>query len=102
MCGIFGIITKENSLLTEQTFRSTVNRLFKLSESRGKEAAGLALRSNDTIKIIKQPVSASKMIRTKEYRAIFRNLHLSSAQAIIGHSRLVTNGTPTIQHNQDD
>ena len=40
MCGIFGIIQKDNNYLTGTIFRD----LFLLSESRGKEAAGFAVK----------------------------------------------------------
>lgn len=81
-----------------------INLLFKLSESRGKEAAGLAVRDDRGINVYKQPVPASKMIKQKGFK-LFCAKRLSgngvrpNLRAIIGHSRLVTNGLQSIGNN---
>lgn len=76
-----------------------------LSESRGKEAAGIALATAPGIVSHKDSVSASRMLRTPEYRAAlargvapyFDGGHPSLAA--IGHARLVTNGLQGIDAN---
>jgi glucosamine 6-phosphate synthetase-like amidotransferase/phosphosugar isomerase protein len=98
MCGIFGIIATENKQVSPDSLRLSLNKLFKLSESRGKEAAGLAIFYNDKINVLKQPIPASQLIKTKEYRQVFRNSFgddeiKGNPVAMIGHSRLMTNGT---------
>ena len=102
MCGIFGIVTTKDSPLSPRRLRSTMNDLFRLSESRGKEAAGVAFLSSDAIHIYKEAVPASTMVRRCEYDNLFRQAvgngsspkhgHLGTPVAIIGHSRLVTTG----------
>lgn len=106
MCGIFGIIAPEKTQLNHSQIRRTVNALFKLSESRGKEAAGMAIRYGAKLQIIKAPVAASTMLKTKKYQNIWDALSLSDGNntvdrtlAIIGHSRLVTNGTEDSHEN---
>ncbi len=99
MCGIFGVIAGEGSGVTAPIFSSAVNKLFILSESRGKESAGLALVNGGPIQVYKQPVAASELIRSRPYRRLlseaFGNGDASAAGrpvTLIGHSRLVTNG----------
>jgi glucosamine--fructose-6-phosphate aminotransferase (isomerizing) len=87
MCGIFGIIKRQK---TEQTERY-LTELFRLSESRGKEASGMAVEDERFIRVLKTPFPAGHLIKTREYRDVLRNLSASSVK-IIGHSRLVTNG----------
>ncbi len=95
MCGIFGITIKKEADINPDLLRTITNRLFKLSESRGKESAGIAYLSGDTIKIYKQPLSASSFIRLKEYQNLFKDY----PSAIIGHTRLVTNGLAQLNKN---
>ena len=107
MCGIFGVITHE-SHHRRDWIEHTVERLFKLSESRGKEAAGIALLTTDAIRIYKEDTSASEMITRRQYRQLFQD-SLDSGQngngrpacpiAIIGHSRLVTTGAQNVHDN---
>jgi glutamine---fructose-6-phosphate transaminase (isomerizing) len=90
MCGIFGLIQKTKNKDTGKIFRD----LFLLSESRGKEAAGFAIKESDKIRIHKTPFPASTLVKSK----IFTNEIVKSKNNIsrnfigIGHSRLVTNG----------
>jgi len=98
MCGIFGVVTKNENV---ELFRQKINKLFILSESRGKEAAGIALHFNDRIEILKQPGYAHALIKTPAYKNFlsdkkFANIKTFSA---IGHSRLVTNGIQSIHKN---
>ena len=99
MCGIFGLITLKSSNLSRKDIISTVNSLFLLSESRGKEASGIAACSNDTIYVYKNAKPASALIKEKEYKKLINMLinknkdkTCNNSVAIIGHSRLVTNG----------
>ncbi|GEM_PF-88760 len=111
MCGIFGVICAENSGFPERSLRKTVDRLFKFSESRGKEASGMAVQTGEAIRVLKAPVSASALLRMKEYSHVLEGIGaaaggaktdtLSKAFAVIGHSRLVTHGgSETNMNNQ--
>lgn len=102
MCGIFGVMFDNGSKLTCSLFKKITKQLFLLSESRGKEASGLALLLNDEIKIIKKNVSARDLMMTRDYQKFMNLIHTSppgkdktmiEPLVLVGHSRLVTTGT---------
>lgn len=108
MCGIFGILIGENLSLSADELMRIVNRMFKLSESRGKEASGIAIRFNESICVFKEPVSASKLIKSPDYKNLFENAikhegyverQLKAPLVVFGHSRLATNGLSEINSN---
>jgi len=101
MCGIFGIITNNQADFPLSAIRQTMDCLFRLSESRGKEAAGVAMRAADALYVAKHPVPASVMIRGADYDALYCRAFptQSGPVCIIGHSRLVTNGGQQIHAN---
>jgi hypothetical protein len=108
MCGIFGIIAGQKSDLSLTTIRKNSDRLFRLSESRGKEASGVVLRAGFRIITLKEPSAASKLVKTRVYSELFRDYSLSSSKpgnslkkpfAILGHSRLVTSGESELNSN---
>lgn len=109
MCGIFGLAINAESKLTTSQLRLITNDLFRLSESRGKEAAGIAIHSGSSINIYKQPSSATELIRSHEYHNMFnrvissdnnqKNGLITEPLTVIGHSRLVTNGAQEVHHN---
>src|SRR5665647_3258431 len=101
MCGIFGLLIGENLQLSPKELMRIVNRMFKLSESRGKEASGIAIRLNQSIYVLKEPISSSNLIKTSKYKNLFNSEiknggydgnHVQSPLLILGHSRLQTNG----------
>ena len=112
MCGIFGLLACEGSSLTPTLLRATVDQLFKLSESRGKESSGVASLSNGTIGVYKRPIRASLLVGDREYRRLLagasgnsrvdnpgKRNRLGRPVAVIGHTRLVTNGVLEINQN---
>jgi len=95
MCGIFGVVAGHSSPLTDQQLKKTISGLFLLSESRGREAAGLALRVRESIRVLKEPHSASRMLQGEAYKNLFREgtaLSENGHFSFIGQARLVTNG----------
>lgn len=100
MCGIFGLVLRDPTDATRDTAVSVVQRLLFLAEQRGSEAAGMAVRTRTGVDYIKRALAARAMIRTPEYRAfaaeVFRR---PGPLAVIGHSRLVTNGTQGMDAN---
>jgi glucosamine--fructose-6-phosphate aminotransferase (isomerizing) len=97
VCGIFGIIGKGGPDLVRE-----LNKLFILSESRGKEAAGIAIFDGHEISVFKEPRAARQMIRMATYRALVNDKiarNAGQSVAAIGHSRLVTNGRGAIAAN---
>ncbi len=108
MCGIFGIIVRPPTRIAVDALRRSVRDLFLLSESRGKEAAGLAILLPDTIRVLKRPQPASEFIRTRAYERVFGDALRAAASAsgelalplaVIGHSRLVTTGDEELHEN---
>lgn len=107
MCGIFGLMTDPQAAFSEADWNKAMERLFLLSESRGKEAAGVAITTPEAITVYKDSTAASRMIRSKGYRdavdsalAPIRNGgRISQWVSAIGHSRLVTNGLQGIAAN---
>jgi glucosamine--fructose-6-phosphate aminotransferase (isomerizing) len=96
MCGIFGgVIGSGSTLRAAAELERCMRELFSLSESRGKEAAGLALANADELATYKAAIPARAMIKTSGYRALLRDATAPgkpSSLAFIGHSRLVTDG----------
>ena len=99
MCGIFGIVNKEDSKITYSSTKAITDSLFKLSESRGKEAAGLAIRNKKAVYVYKEPVRASQMIHSSKYKQIFSQYANKNPLTIIGHVRLATNGLQNLNSN---
>ncbi|MCX6148538.1 MAG: hypothetical protein NTW25_14995 [Candidatus Kapabacteria bacterium] len=103
MCGIFGIISKADAY-SLNNLKSQISKLFILSESRGKEAAGIAINYKQNINVYKDKISAGEMIKSIEYidyisKSLGSNDKLSEPFCVIGHSRLVTNGSEELNYN---
>ncbi len=108
MCGIFGVVFRPDAGISPEFARLVVERLYKFSETRGREAAGLAIHDGRSIQVLKEARAASVFIQTDRYREVFGGAldHWAKpatdgevsasngrhALAMIGHSRLVTNG----------
>lgn len=93
MCGIYGINTKSVSWCNADVLHELIKRLAILSESRGKEAAGLAMLSGQDIVLYKAPIPASQLLKSDIFKTSFLPpAQNGNVQTIIGHSRLVTDG----------
>jgi glucosamine--fructose-6-phosphate aminotransferase (isomerizing) len=103
MCGIFGILSTGSSALDATMRESLLEALYKLSESRGKESAGIhvALPQTHQSWTLKSAVPASRFIASKPYKSLMQTLRDAPAQplAILAHSRLVTNGSAAEERN---
>ena len=96
MCGIFGLVIAQTSASTPHALQSLIRDLADLSASRGSEASGLALVGDDAVDVYRQAASADRMVRDAECRHFLRRRLESSRDrgcVLIGHSRLVTNGS---------
>jgi glucosamine--fructose-6-phosphate aminotransferase (isomerizing) len=105
MCGIFGYLIKQGSDIQAEELRDVFTSLVRLSESRGKEAAGMALVDNAMIRVYKEAKSGSLFIKTKTFARLFAEGVSServkdSALGVIGHTRLVTNGS--MEHRENN
>ena len=109
MCGIFGFISQRQEEFDERNLRSAVARLVRLSERRGNEACGLISVSGDKIFIYKQAIKPSAMLKTCGFSKFIEatvgpagqdgGSHMRPPLALIGHARLVTNGSQAIMEN---
>lgn len=103
MCGIFGIVLRENNGFSYNLTNKVMKKLFRLSESRGKESSGLAIIDKVNIQVCKSNLSANDMLSLKEFNNFMennlKNTHFNDGLTIIGHTRLVTNGTDEIHYN---
>lgn len=99
MCGIYGVVVQPQAKVNWTTIEEISMSLALLSTSRGKEASGFACQTEESINFIKEAVSASKLLGGRNYQRVIkiaREQFSSTKQkpvAIMGHSRLVTNGT---------
>lgn len=105
MCGIFGVISKSKKW-KEKELKSLVDELFVLSESRGKESSGIAIKNYSTkkISVFKQSCPASELIRTKDYKCFWKESTQDMFKGnipfvLIAHARLVTNGSHENNNN---
>ena len=113
MCGIFGVILagdREQAAPNARGPRDLARRitvsLLQYSETRGNEAAGIAVHDGERIDVLKQGGSASDLIANPKFAtlldgALERWDSKDSALAIVGHSRLATNGAQSnVDNNQ--
>jgi glutamine---fructose-6-phosphate transaminase (isomerizing) len=67
-----------------------------LSQSRGKESSGIAVIKENSIDVLKRPVRASILLRHPEFKAMMARIDSDGQSlpfAVIGHARMVTNGS---------
>lgn len=109
MCGIFGVVCASDERVDRHLARSLVTALLKFSETRGREAVGLAAHDGERIEVLKQAGSVTDFLKSPRLHELLdRALDAyeagkknggGRALALIGHSRLATNGT---QSNADN
>ncbi len=111
MCGIFGIALRPGGSLSAPAFRKLLEKLYVLSESRGKESAGLHLYlpTAGQAWTLKGALSATELLKSSGFQQTlqkgldlaFANPGQGPTQPIIAvaHSRLVTNGSAELAEN---
>ncbi len=101
MCGIFGFTVGQESEFSSDFCATVTSALFKLAESRGKDASGLALSTGDEIRILKQALSPSQLMRQGGVKRLFDGLPSSARgpMTLIGHSRMETDGSSEVHKN---
>lgn len=110
MCGIFGIVLREGALVSHAVVAGLLAKLYELSESRGKESAGLHVYLPRAARAwtLKGAQRATDLLRSREYANLVDG-ELRSAMTsasgprnpvvILAHSRLVTNGPAELPQN---
>ena len=110
MCGIFGFVKSKNSNISDFETLESINKFFIFSQTRGSEAAGIAINTGKSIDIYKKAGSPKEFVKSLEYKNLFnnsinaynenkKNFNNSKSLSIIGHSRLVTNGYQSENQN---
>lgn len=104
MCGIFGVLAGNNAKITKYDLQAILKQLYQLSESRGKESAGIHayLPEHRQAWTLKGDVPATTLIKTAQYKSVIESVISKVFQAdkietttplvLLAHSRLVTNG----------
>lgn len=95
MCGIFGASILN---LKKRNIKNVSQVLYSLSETRGKEASGIAVNKSSTIEVFKTDLPANQFLKRKEFAQLieFDNQEKGS---FIGHTRLVTDGDSNDNEN---
>ncbi|MEO8844396.1 MAG: hypothetical protein ABI591_32665, partial [Kofleriaceae bacterium] len=96
MCGIFGVVCTSDREVDRDLVRALAIALLKHSETRGREAAGIAVHDGTEIQVLKQGGSVSEFLANPAFHALLdralARFEPGSTIAITGHSRLATNG----------
>ena len=100
MCGILGVIVTKSSNHFNKIDK-IIEKLYFLSESRGKEASGFAMNNGKKIRYLKTPFTAGELVQSKVFKEELTNMKADSSDyfSLIGHSRLVTDG---YEHDNDN
>jgi len=101
MCGIFGVICASGKLERAAAqadldlTRALAVSLLKYSETRGREAVGVAVHDGERIEVFKQSGSVTEFLATPKLHQLLDDAQRRATRtlAITGHSRLATNGT---------
>src|SRR6476661_11211282 len=97
MCGIFGVVRSSESAADRSLARELALALLRFSETRGREAAGIAVHDGSRIDVLKQGGSVSEFLANPALHELLdgavARARPGAALAIVGHSRLATNGT---------
>lgn len=103
MCGIFGVICAGEPDRT--LVRALTTSLLRYSETRGREAAGIAVHDGERIAVLKQGGSVADFLANPKLAELLDGAlarwQPGAAIAIAGHSRLATNGAQSnVDNNQ--
>jgi len=99
MCGIFGIIVKQDTKYKESGIKVSLKNIALFSESRGKDSSGIAFRNSTTrkINVIKGDIPIQQLLKNPLYAEFLNDTldsyHHGKGFAAFGHARLVTNGS---------
>lgn len=103
MCGIFGIVVNSGASADSSLARRLLVGLAHASARRGSEASGLAVSDASGLRYMRSAGSIRNTLRGREATALLDAALTDRARAdgvaIIGHSRLVTNGTQGLPEN---
>lgn len=99
MCGIFGWITADGADIQRDRYQRGIEKLLLLSETRGKEASGICLVNEKEIAVYKDNSRAKKLIHSAQFHKIMDKDFGKAYRTLMGHARMVTNGTNRFAFN---
>lgn len=109
MCGIFGVVFGKDPAISADFAGRVMEKLYRFSQTRGSEAAGLTVFNGETIDVLKQAGSVDHFLEAEAFqrlmeraKALYDKNRAGNAPiglAMTGHTRLVTNG---FQSNEDN
>jgi glutamine---fructose-6-phosphate transaminase (isomerizing) len=109
MCGIFGVVFGKDPNISSDFAGQVMEKLYRFSQTRGSEAAGLTVFNGETIDVLKQAGSVDHFLAAPKFNELMQRAktlferNKSGASpiglAMTGHTRLVTNG---FQSNEDN
>ena len=109
MCGIFGAVFGKDTQITPAFAGTVIENLYRFSQTRGSEAAGLTVHNGETLDVLKQAGTVDAFLGSPKFAELFRrsleryqqNLDRGAPTGLawIGHTRMVTNG---FQSNSDN
>lgn len=105
MCGVFGLVIEREAGFDPAAIAPLIRDLYRISESRGKEASGLALHveGRSVIEVRKAAVRGRRLIASPDCRrmltAAATAVTAGSRVVMLGHTRMVTNGDPSDNGN---
>ena len=101
MCGLAGIILNKNPNRNYEDLSIGIdifeNTLIN-AEERGRHAAGYVITTEDSFLLYKRAITASKLIRTNKHDQLMFDIE-NNVNAIIGHTRYATKGSPKNNRN---
>ena len=104
MCGIFGVTCSSDQPADRKLARSLAISLLRHSETRGREAVGIAVHDGSQIHVLKQGGSVTDFLANPKLHALLDQAFDGAGArtvAITGHSRLATNGAQSnVDNNQ--
>lgn len=102
MCGITGLIRLEDSKITNLEIIQAWESMFGSSLRRGSDASGIIGIVGEKIFTYKRAGLVSDLLSDRRYADLLVNLKQAGARqvlALVGHSRLVTNGRASLGEN---
>ncbi|MEY2938892.1 MAG: hypothetical protein RL062_1481, partial [Bacteroidota bacterium] len=95
MCGIFGIITKQEKAFKATQLKRDWITLNALSSSRGKDSSGGVFYNGveNQITVVKGDVPVSSLMKEDRWKQALDKALASDRFLAMGHTRLVTNGS---------
>ena len=72
MCGIFGAVIVKPKNVSRKFLTNLVSDLFVYSETRGREAAGIAIRNQNNFEVLKDALKATSFVNGEKFRRILK------------------------------